>query len=38
MCDDPAVIERNIRSVKISSPDARPVPFLLYYAPVDAVN
>jgi 6-phosphofructo-2-kinase/fructose-2,6-biphosphatase 4 len=25
MCDDSAVIERNIRSVKISSPDARPV-------------
>jgi 6-phosphofructo-2-kinase/fructose-2,6-biphosphatase 4 len=29
MCDDPAVIERNIRSVKISSPDARSVPFSL---------
>ncbi|KAH9998625.1 bifunctional 6-phosphofructo-2-kinase/fructose-2,6-bisphosphate 2-phosphatase [Russula vinacea] len=24
ICDDPAIIERNIRSVKISSPDARP--------------
>src|SRR5258707_7737543 len=28
ICDDPAIIERNIRSVKISSPDVRSGQFL----------
>lgn len=37
ICDDPAIIERNIRSVKISSPDARPVPFSSLDAPIDTV-